>query len=473
MKKLLISLCFSLCSLGLFAQGSMIMYPQQNIPQSIYSNPANQFNGKIFIGVPALSSLDVRISNRFRYSDAIVKENDSLKLSFDNLLAEMKENNYLNLDLRADIISFGYSINENTQLTFNISEVISASFAVNKDLVEFIYKGNAAFENRTANFENLGINASHYREVGVGISHQFSEKWRLGGRVKYLYGLENIYTERMDVRLSTDPETYELKAITDFALNTSGIDFPNSFDEYMADYLDGKNNHGLAFDLGAHYQLNERINLSFSVIDWGFIRWNDNNTNYSGEGVFTYDGIEINSITGENELLGGEISFDRVLDSLEEELGIVESSEAYTAPMVTQLYLGGSLEIDKYSQAGILLRTDIFSNKLRPSFSLNYHRQMNKWLSLTGAYSGINGTFDNIGLGITANPGKVQFYLMTDNIIGAFQPQHARNLHTRFGMNIFIGRQKDGPKADVAKRKTRKSSKSIKNRNRGIKKSDF
>lgn len=473
MKRILISFIFFLFALGSFAQGDMMMYSQQHIPQSVYTNPANQFNGKFFVGIPALSSLEIRFSNRFRYSDAIVKQNDSLKLSFNELLSEMKDNNYLNAQLRSDLLSFGYSINERTQITFNVSEVASVNFSISKDLVEFIYRGNAAFENRSANFDGLGINATHYREYGVGLSHQLSDQWRVGLRAKYLYGMENIYTEKMDIQFNTDPETYALSANTNFALRTSGIDLPDGLEEGLGEYLLARNNRGLAVDLGAHYQLNERINLSMSVIDWGFIRWNEHNLNYTGQGEFTYDGIEVNSFTDEGQDLGDETSFDRVLDSLEKELGIKEGNAAYTSPLVTQLYLGSSISIDRYSQAGFLMRTDIFKSKVRPSFSLNYHRQMAEWLSLSAAYSSLNGTFDNIGLGFIINPGPVQFYMMTDNIIGAFQPQHARNLHLRFGVNLIFGGEKYGPKGNTAKRKTRKSSRSIKKRNRSIKKSDF
>jgi hypothetical protein len=473
MKRIVISFSFLLFTLGSFAQGDLMMYSEQNIPQSVYNNPSNQFNGKFFIGIPALSSVDNRFSNRFRYSDLIEKQNDSLKLSFEKLLSRMKDNNYLNAGLRADILSFGYSINDQTQISFNISEVASVNLAISKDLVEFIYLGNAAFENRNANFDDLGINATHYREYGLGLSHQLNDQWRLGLRAKYLYGMENIYTERMDIQLTTDPETYALNATTNFALHTSGIDMPDSVNESLSEYLLAKNNRGMAIDLGVNYQLNDRINLSMSIIDWGFIRWNDRNLNYFGEGNFIYDGIEVNAFTDDGQDLSDDTSFDRVLDSLEKELGIEESNAAYTSPLVTQLYLGGSIQIDQYSQAGMLMRTDIFKSKIRPSFSLTYHRQMNEWLSLSAAYSSLNSTFDNIGLGFIVNPGPVQFYMMTDNLIGAFQPQHARNLHLRFGINLIFGSEKDGPKRNVAKRKTRKAFKSIRRRNNRIKKSDF
>ena len=473
MKKIIAIFILLVAFEGLKAQGSMIIYSQQDIPQSSYANPANRFDGRFFIGIPALSSTDIKWSNRFRYSDAIVKSGDSLKLSFDNLLEEMKDKNYMSVSVKADLLSFGITLSDKTQFIFNVSEVASVNFSISKDMVRFIYEGNAAFENRSADFDGLGLNATHYREYGIALSHQFTDKWRVGLRAKYLYGMENIYTEKMDVQFNTDPETYALQANTDFAIRSSGIDIPEGEDESFYDYINGRNNHGFAVDLGAHYQFNDKLDISASLIDWGFISWKDHTKHYYGEGDFIYDGIEINSFTNNELNIDGETSFDLVLDSLEEELGVQEGSGRYTSPLVTKFFLGANYEIDKHSNVGFLMRNDIFQAKVRPSFSLSYSRQLISWLSVTGVYSSLNNTFDNLGVGFSVDPGPVQFYLMTDNIIGAFQPQHARNLHLRFGVNLIFGREKDGPQANVAKRKTKKSSRRIKSRNKSLQRSDF
>ena len=473
MQKISISCLLILFTGFLQAQGDLLIYSQQDIPQSAYTNPANRFDGKFFIGIPALSSVDLEYSNRFRYSDLVVKSGDSLLLDFDRLLSDMKENNYLSMGARVDLLSFGITLSEKLQVHFNVSEVAAFNFGINRDMVRFIYRGNAAFENRDANFDGLGLNASHYREYGLGASLQLNEKWRLGARAKYLYGMENIYTERMDINFRTDPETYALRANTNFAIRSSGIDLPSAFEESDLEYLSERNNHGFAFDLGAHYQMNEQLSFSASVVDWGSINWNDYNMHYFGEGDFTYDGIEINSFTDPNQELGNETSFDRVLDSLEANLGVEEGKESYRSPLVSRVFIGSSLNIDQFSQLNFLIRNDIFAAKLRPSFSISYSRQLSKLIRLSGAYSSLNHTFDNLGLGITVDPGPIQFYLMTDNAIGLFQPQHARNVHLRFGMNLIFGREKIGPRTNVAKKKNRKARRKVKTRNRSIQKSDF
>lgn len=456
MRKLLLSIFLLFSVSTLWSQDNMILYDQQDIPQSAYTNPANRFEGKFFVGIPALSSVEFGLSNRFSYSDAIVKSGDSLKLSFGNLIGELKDYNYLNFSSRIDLLSFGINLGDKTQLMFNISEVANLNFGISKDLVKFIYQGNAAFENRSADFSGMGINATHYREYGVSASHQLNDKWRLGARFKYLYGMENIYTEKMDVQFTTEPETYALRAETDFAIRTSGFGLPddlalsNPEGESFMEYMSGRDNHGMAFDLGAHYQFNKKLNLSASIVDLGYINWNESTYSYFGNGSFTYDGIEINSFAVDPDDLdpndpraNDDTSFDRVLDSLESDLGIEQGKGSYTSPLVTKVFMSANYLLNDRSYAGLLIKNNIFRSKLRPSFSLTYGRRMNRWLSLSASYSGLNSTFDNLGLGASFNPGPLQFYIVSDNVFGFFKPQHARNFHIRLGVNLIFGRDKD------------------------------
>lgn len=441
MKRILLSFgIFFLCTTA-FAQQDMLLYNMQGIPQSSYANPSNSFEGKFYIGLPALSSNYFNYTNSVRYSDAIVKQGDSLLLSFDNLIREMKDENYMSFNSRIDLLSFGITINPRLQLSFNMTEVFSMSLDYNKDLIRLIYEGNAAFLGSSPNLDGIGINASHYREYGLAANYQINEKLRVGTRLKYLYGMENIYTEKSEVQLNTDPETYELLAVTNFKMQTSGLG--EGEDESFSDYFSGRNNQGFGVDLGAFYQLDEKFSFSASIVDLGYINWNDRTKSYTSEGSYAYDGVEVDVFGTNNNLTDEASPFDQILDSLEEELGIEEGEGSYSSPLVTKVYLGGNYAINEQSFAGVVIKTDIFQGRLRPGFSLSYARKMNHWITLTGAYSALNGAFDNIGVGFILDPGPVQFYLMTDNLLGTFTPQNTRNMHIRFGVNLIFGRSKD------------------------------
>ena len=122
MKNQLLTLCFCLLvSIAAKAQQDLTLFNFNDIPQSSYSNPANQFNGKFFIGLPAISSSYYSISNSgFAYSDFIKKDGDSLRLDFNSMIAELEETNFLSFNTKIDLLSFGFKLGEKTQLLFLI-----------------------------------------------------------------------------------------------------------------------------------------------------------------------------------------------------------------------------------------------------------------------------------------------------------------------------------------------------------------
>ncbi|MBL4710609.1 MAG: hypothetical protein JKY48_19450 [Flavobacteriales bacterium] len=442
MKKIttLLCLCFLLMN-SAKAQQDFLMYNMNDIPQSSYSNPSNQFNGKVFIGLPLLSSNYYSVSNSgFAYSDAIKKDGDSLLLDFKSLIKELEDNNFTSFNTKIDLFSLGFQIGKRTQISVNVTENINFRFNYTKDFIRFIYEGNGAFEDNTANFKDIGISANYYREYGLNLSHQFTNKLRLGTRLKYLYGIANIYSKKTDVSLSTDPNTFALSAQADVDIKTSGID--NFDDTEISDFINGKDNSGFGIDLGANYELNKKISFNASILDLGYINWNSDNKNFTiPGGQYTYRGIEFDAFTAGSDS-SGNTSFDRVLDSLEEAFDVKETTEGYTTPLVSRVYLGANYKLNEKIIFGGLIQSEFFKGNVSPSFTASVNYKATKWISLATSFTVINRSFNNIGFGFNINPGPVQLYVISDNILGAIQPQHARHAQLRFGINFIIGSNK-------------------------------
>jgi len=441
MKKTLLTTVTFFMMFCTLAQQDFIMYNLRNVPQSIYSNPSNRFEGKFYLGLPALSSNYFSLSNSgFAFSDALEDRGGDLYLDFDNLLSTIEDENYFSLNTKIDLFSFGFNLNERTQLSFNVTENIDFRLNYNKDLIRFVYKGNGGFGNNVANFDGFGLNLNHYREYGVGVSHQLTKKLRLGLKAKYLYGMENIFSEESKIQIATDPQTFAITGSADLTLRTAGFNNVDD-DEETTEYLTGRSNTGLAVDFGGNYELNDKWSFNASVLDLGYITWNDYTNSYTNEGKpFTYRGVDIDILDGNAP--GGETSFDRVLDSLEEAFDLVESEGKYRSSLTSRIYLGANYKLNEQTVAGGLIHTEFFQGNVRPALSLNINRQMTKWISLSAAYTMINRSYNNLGLGLVVDPGPVQFYLVSDNVLGAFQPQHARHAQVRFGINLLFGRTK-------------------------------
>jgi hypothetical protein len=253
--------------------------------------------------------------------------------------------------------------------------------------------------------------------------------------------MENIYSEKTDIAVRTDPETFAIRTDADILIRTAGFDEIDIEEEGWPNYFNGRANRGYGIDLGANYDLNEKISLNASILDLGAINWNDFTTSYSTQGNFEYSGIEVSAF-GDDDTTDRETSFDRVADSLEDAFESDTSYGSYRAPLTSRFMIGANYRINERSFGGAVIQSEVFKSSLRPSSTLHYNRKMTKWITLSASYSYINRSLNNLGVGLNLNPGPVQFYVVSDNLLGAFRPQHTRHLQLRFGINFIFGSQK-------------------------------
>lgn len=443
-----------------FAQQDLTAYYMDGLPQSTYGNLTNSFNGKLFIGLPGLSSTYAMYSNNsFAWSDVIEKRNDSLFLGFPRLIDNLSEKNYISFAASTDLLAFGIKIGKKSTLLLNVTEKISFKFLYPKDLIQFIDQGNSGFSDNTANFEGLGINFTHYREYGIGFNRSFlDDKLVLGARAKYLYGMENIDSKKTDISIFTDPQTYEINAKGNIRYNTSGLN--DSIGDAAA-YLFSKNNHGFGLDISGSYQISEKLGVNASVIDLGFINWKEDVKNYvNNDGEFNFNGINIDEFILNEVDSSGNTSFDRVIDSIGEAFELEEEVADYRSSLTSRIYLGATYQITEKGMIGGLVQTEFFRNKINPSITLSYNHKFSNLFHASASYTIINNSFNNLGGGIVFHPGPIQFYMIADNILGAFQPQNTQHMQLRLGLNVVIGKNKiDG---DITKREKKKAEKAEK-----------
>lgn len=442
MKKLAIIITL-LSTVQLLAQQDFTIYGMHDIPQSSYSNPSNRFNGNFYLGLPAMSSNYFSFSNSgFAYSDLVKKNGDSLQLDFNNLLNTIEDDNFIAFNTKVDLLSFGISFGNRSQIVFNVTENFNFQFGYPKDFIQLMYRGNTSFGDNTANINNLGLNLTHYREYGLSYSYQLNQKLRLGLRAKYLYGMASIYNENTDITLNTDPTTYELRSTADITLRTAGLtdDGLDEMDEDISAYLFSRDNSGFGFDIGADYEFSEKLSFNASIIDIGSIKWNAYTKSYVNDGgEFSFSGVEFSAYGDDTDSLG---TFDQLGDSLQDAFELDEREGSFNTPLPTRFYLGANYKVTERDMFGGLIQGSYFLNKIRPAFSINYSRKMTKWISLTTSYTMINNTYNNVGAGLNFHPGPIQFYIVSDNVLGAFQPQNSRHFHVRFGLNLLFGADK-------------------------------
>ncbi len=430
---------------SLFAQQDLTLYNMDVVPQRMYDNPAFKPSySTVNIGLPLISSQYFNFSNTgFKYSDLIKHgSDDSLHLNVPNMLKKLAKNNYLSVAYRTDLLSFGFQVKKKNYFSFNATEKIDVRFRYPKDFMNLLWNGNGAMMGQDVNL-NFTINATHYREYGFGFSREINDKLTIGVKLKYLYGMENVSTNLSNITLNTDPNYFALTAKSNVSVNTSGIDSNEFKNINVINYLFKKQNNGAGIDLGGVYKLNKKFTFSASITDLGFIHWQSSTTNLqsaNSQGTFVYQGIDAAQFIG-NPTLSVQDAMNTLKDSVVKALKIDTVHHSYTTMITSKIYLGANYNVTEKSNAGFLFYSEIFDKSIHPGISFSFNQKVGRWLCASASYSIFNRNYENVGLGLALNGGPVQFYVVSDNLLAAFYPQNAQNIHVHFGINLTFGRK--------------------------------
>ncbi|MCC5923945.1 MAG: hypothetical protein JJT77_09170, partial [Crocinitomicaceae bacterium] len=182
--------------------------------------------------------------------------------------------------------------------------------------------------------------------------------------------------------------------------------------------------------------VNDRLLVSASMNDLGFIRWNGNTRNFSTNDVtYTFEGVDI------NQLLQDSLNvFDALIDSLAGLVGQDENNDSYSTSLYTRFFVGGRYLITDEIGGTLLLYNEIVNGRYRAGLHAGVNAKLGEWLSASVNYGYYGRGWANLGGGFSLRGGPVQFYLGVDNIIPVFDQRAARNLHAVFGMGFMIGK---------------------------------
>ena len=438
-KKLFAAFLFALIYTGnLYSQQDLTINLMPIIPQSNYTNPAFKPTPKWYIGFPALSSFYIGVGHSgFTYRDAIRRRSDdSLVLGMDDMIAKLGKTNYLSANINEEILSFGFKQKKNF-FNFSITEKISFRFSYPRDLILLAWKGNGQFIGNTIDFSGVGINASCYTEYALGYARDINNKIIIGGRLKYLQGQANVYTERNKANVNINEDDFAHEAQTDFLVNVSLPEDNNNDGFDVVKYLMNSPNKGYGIDLGGSYKLNDKFSFGASVLDLGYIYWKSDVRNYASSGSFTFDGIDINQFLKSDSAGNDEI--DHILDSLADIFKIEETKNSYRSLLTTKLYLTGIYSLTPHDKVGLLIRNEFFNKSIHPALTVSYNKWFFNMLSATASYSIMNRSYMNLGFGLALNLGPFQTYVLTDNFYCLLAPERTRNVNVHFGFNFIFG----------------------------------
>ncbi|MCL2683028.1 MAG: DUF5723 family protein [Bacteroidales bacterium] len=436
------------------------------VPQQSKLNPAYYTCYKFYAGFPGLSGVQIQLNNdALSYRRSFLPNDTGVDIRTSSIISNLAANNNFGFDISADILSFGIKIKEKNQLHFGLSVEGYGNLLLTKNTFNLLLRGPGFFigKDERGALSGNSLDMSVYSAFSAGYARIINDKLSVGGRVKFLSGMANLYTERADISLHIDdgydpnivPYTYTLKP--DVTLMGSFANSPQ--DSSLSAALRGieqdigrfiglprslNHNPGIAFDLGLTYQVNDALTLAAAVRDIGFIRWNRGVKRVSSRGEekpFEYSGVSDfvdmmndNGFSIRQALVAMK---DSVIEYLQ--LDQVDSTfSSYRSKLRTSFNISAFYDLTDNDHLGLMWNMQINQQK-GMAVTLAYTRTFGPNFSVCITNAIVNQNVINFGGGFVVKGGPIQFYLIADKI-NAFQPANMRAFNLQFGLNVVLNR---------------------------------
>lgn len=429
-KVYLIVFFFSIVS-AVSAQTSLSFYHLGDATfQNSGLNPAYMPDGRVFVGLPAISGIHVHVNNKFSYNQGIRKEGDNNVLSIGSIISNLQPNNLLSTHVNVSLFHLGYHIPKGPAISIFANERVETDVLYPRQFAEFIWEGNGNKLGDVIDLSGVGLNVSHFREIGIGIAHRVSPQLRVGARLKMYKGVLNASTPRnMNITTEVNSQTYAWNVETEnAAFRTAGVGILREGD--YAKHMLSPGNTGFGVDLGFEYNVNKYLSFAASVVDFGYISWNTDVKNKQFvDTTFTYSGVNIKGIQNYQQA---------VQDSLFDKFRTTVNNDPYKTWVPTKLY--GSM-IWKYTGNTHFIGT-VGARYIHGQLKMLYGGGVKHIMGpMTVSLNGVKlpQQFFNVGAALAVRGGPVQYYIAADQIIN-FSVPDARAFDFRMGLNIIIGR---------------------------------
>lgn len=467
MRNLLLFL-LSLAGVFVYSQNKQILYGFDEIPQSLLLNPGATVLQKKHYGIPFLSHIHVNGgSSGVSAYDIFKNGNDNINDRITKAIFEMKNTDFFTATQQLELINFGWRAKNEIYFSGGIYQEFDFITYFPRDLAILAWEGNRDYLDYPFDLGEISLTGDFLSVYHFGLNKRLNEKLTLGARLK-LYSsmvsfrsVNNSGTFVTHLGGENSENIYEhIVQNADVSVETSGYAPLRELEgagqvtsEILGRAFFG-GNFGVGVDLGFTYEITDALVLSASVLDVGAIFHSKDVENYRAHGNYTLNGINLIF----PPLSEGESTFpyfDNLEDDIEREIPIDTLHNSYTQfrPLKFNASLSfgfgrfyGSEDCDclnmggKHYKQNVGLQFYSIFRPIRPQMAgtLFYHRRLTDYLSAKATYTIDSYSFSNIGLGVAASIGTLNFYIAADNLLKYGNLAKANSVSLQLGFNIII-----------------------------------
>ncbi|TRX20746.1 DUF5723 family protein [Flavobacterium franklandianum] len=456
MRKFRLILIF-LVSISCFSQNKQILYNFNSVPQSMLTNPGSDVNYNWFVGFPLLSGISTNVgSSGFSVYDLFANNGVDFNVKLRNVVFSTSRNDKVSLNEQLEIFSGGFKLGDwqsNSYISFGMYQELDVLTYMPKDYAILALDGNEDYLGKVFDMSDLNARGELLSVFHLGYHKKVSEKLILGARGKIYSSIFNVSSTKNSGYFYTIQGTntiYDQVISANALVNTSG--FTNYIDNYsgnaksdiMKKTLFG-GNLGLGLDLGLTYYPKEKLQFTASLIDIGFISHTKEIESYRLKGYYNYVGLTPDFVLGNSNDILDEFSEAIPLDSLHTKYTTwrplkFNSSIQYSFGdgRGSDCNCTGNNENKYPNSVGAQLFA--MSTPRTPLMALTafYRRQIFDSLEMKATYTVDSFSAKNIGLGLSTTLGKVNFYLLADNLLEYRDISKANSLSFQLGLNIIF-----------------------------------
>ena len=454
--KFLFTVLYLLLTFCVFSQNKQILFGFSETPQTLLLNPGAETNYKYHAGIPLFSGMSVNIgSSSLTLSDLFSPEgifNDKVTTAINKLTPS----DYGSFNAQIEVINLGYRIDDNTYISAGFYNEIDFISYFPKDVAILLNEGNAAYLNKNFSFSELIMRTDVLGVLHAGITRKMSDRLTVGGRVKIYSSSFNMNTSNNSGTFTTTNGTNNILAHSlnniDFVFNTSGVYDGNAVSidggEVATSTLLG-GNLGFGLDVGLTYHVSPQLQITASILDFGYISYSNKVKNKTIKGNYSFDGIDFQFDSSNPDY------WSDLTNDFNDKVPRIDNSDSYTLMRPTKVYAGL-----KYSYgASRLIKGDCYNTNYKEYYAnaiglqlFTIFRPLQPHLALTGFYEKVLGenlqakftytiddySFSNIGFGLSTNIGKVNSYIVVGNILDIANASNAKGASFQLGMNLIF-----------------------------------
>ena len=432
-----------------------MLYDFAGLPQTLLLNPGLEVNYKYHIGLPLLSGVSSEIGvTSFSIADIFAADSRTITDKISTVLNAVSSSDYLKINSQIEVFSAGFRFDQKTYVSFGFYQELDAIVYLPKDALTLANEGNLAYLNKAFSISQLLYKLDVLGVIHAGITRKINDQLTLGGRFK-------IYSSALNLESSDNSGTFTTNLgsnniyvhyLENISTNfkTSGLikntEYVNDASTYLKNtFLGG--NLGVGVDFGLTYHISPQLKFSGSIVDVGFINHKKDIKNTVTSGSFTFEGIEFEFDPSNRNY------WEELETAFKEQILTTNNNESYVSWRPAKLNAAVKYSFGEkrskhcYDNTFKEFYTDAFGAQLytvfrplRQQFALTgfYEKSFSNKVHAKVTYTVDNYSYYNIGVGISTQVGKINFYGILDNIAELSDISNSNNISLQFGFNLLF-----------------------------------